>query len=680
MVSVVCLGVSLAEAEDAKNKEKRRFGFGAEYSLESGRIEITREQAEELQQFVPNCAAETPPGVQPVAQLKFKGKPFFPVGIYGDRGFMPLLPTSFEEFKANGINCLLTRDVCNRTPPSDKARARYSAAREYNIKQTLAEANALDIAIIANLGTEWGGLIKEGKGWTKKNEEMIRYNVERLRDNPAIWAFYLMDEPDLDDRLIFKFGLEDELPTIPDWYTPARAKVYQREVRWYYDVVKKYAPNHPLMECYTRMDAIGMDGYDIHDSAAYPVHDNPAYPNNKLYQATQRAQTSALACKYYGGGKKSFIFSPQSYDRDHDIIGKGTILETRYVSFAPLTQGAQGIVYWCLWWSSREMLETRIFPITRELNRAGPYMLGEWKNELVTSSHDGTTWAVLKDFPVRDPLLVGKMKPLPDVSHCLRKKGDEYFLLAVNNTKFPKTVTFNLKKIPGLQETQELRDFFSGLDVTVKDKKLTVEYVPYGVHAFIIPTTETARVKLARTAWKLRFEDKFKGGKISEKWSAPGQPATVKAGAASAQYLWSDTPGFLCLNEKFPGDVHVEYTLRIPNNKNNLYRPHGFWMSSKTGKFNSGYHFSLGRKGDETSVLLRNGIKLARKHWDSKTPVIIPGKKQHLVFTRIGKQLTCTVDGLQVFDIEDPTPVDGGGMGFTILHDQYIDNVKVYTR
>jgi hypothetical protein len=471
-------------------RQKSTLLQGAEYLDDSATGRASDEELKVFEALLPKCAEPTPEGVQPVAQVKHRGKPFFAIGFYGDIDYMPLVPTSLKELMSNGVNCLITRDVV--VSVSEEMAAKNPSLRErreLQLKETareLKQAEEAGFVLYAELGPQLGGLYPHIDGTMRRLPDLIEYNVKKLRESKAVGGFYLYDEPGT--PVLKKYGLLDELPSVTDWSTPARVKAVQEEVSWYYNEVKQYAPDLPLLNCYTRAVATGMDGYDIHNTCIYPIKSYINYPFNKLYLTTQFARETALACKLYGGGKKSFNFSPQAYDRDHPRQGQGNLIENRYCAYGPITQGAQGIIYWCLWWATRDNLEKNLFPITRELDKLSPYLLGEWKNQLVVSDHDETTWGPLNEFKVRDPLCVREITPLGDISHCVRKKDDEYMVITVNNTMFPKEVTYSMN-IPGLKgRTLEVEEFIEGEMDTIVSGKLKTKLVPFGTKVWIIKT------------------------------------------------------------------------------------------------------------------------------------------------------------------------------------------------
>jgi len=672
--------------------------FGAQYAGPEGEQPAEEVTSAELARFVPSSAAGGPVDGQYVAQLTHDGKPFHPIGFYGDWGYLPMLPTSLEELAANGFNLLLSRDVCQRVDPrqaqKDPQLKRKFDARQRIIRMSLDNAEQTGFVYMPKLDTEWSGLVRDGNtpdGWTPRDEYMIVYNVRRLRHEPAVWGFYLEDEPD--HQIFRKAGLDDQTPLVGDWYTESRAATQVAHTAWYYNLVKSLAPHHQLMQCFTRIVAIGMDGCDIHNPATYPISRFGDYPDHKLYGVAQFARETGLACKYYGGGKKSFIFSPQAYDRfykERPHSGKGTLLENRYVAFAPLTEGGQGTIYWCLWWATRDLLETKLFPIARDLKRMEPYLLGEWHNEMVSSDHDQTIWAPLKAQNVRDPLMIEKLTPLADVSHCMRKQGEEYLLLAVNNTKFTKKVTFTIDDLPA--GSHPARDFFTGEQVSIESGQLVADFEPYDTRAFVMyaqpgspPLVELHRSPQAAPAelppfgvdgedegWQLQFAESFDGDVLADVWVCHDDRVGLENGGISG-------PGPVELARDFPGEQRIDYTLTIEANQHERVPPNGVWLGSDL-QFNTGYYIRLGYTSDEADVMLRAGMGAAQRDWDPQKPLLEVGNSYQIRFQRAGGRVSCLVDGEVVLEYLDEQPLTGNRLGLVLMSDSRVDEVKVYTR
>jgi hypothetical protein len=539
-----------------------------------------------------------------------------------------------------------------------------------------------------------------------------------LKDEPSIWSLYLYDEPEGWTWRRYGLGEEEEAesagrePHITDWYFAERAKVLDDQLTWYYDLVKKYAPDKPIMQCLSRVVAMGMDGYDIQNTCTYKCTDIRKYPENKMHHVAQFCYESAMACEIYGGGVKSYVFSPGAYDRPSRTaphLGKGTLEENYYQVFAPVVYDTAGIIYWCLWWSTRELLETRVFPVTRDLKRMAPYIVAERRNELVTSDHDASTWAPLtggvpgaeRGMGLRDPLMAGKLEPLHDVAHCLRKKGDEYLLLAVNNTKFNKDVIFTVSDLPA----DEVRavDFFSGEEVMVNSGKISTKMVPYDVQAWVLPAAEGVRVSATPEeynparglefaipefgsnnedkGWELVAEETFDGAKMGDLLEIQNPRAKILVTMEPDTDSWFSVgrSTWLLLNTDIPGDQRLEYDYTSVAEWSGEQAV-GALICSTTGQGADGYYLSIGRRTDPVSVCLREGIGVSTKPWDEDTLLIEHNKQNHIIYQRAGDRVTCIFNGKVIVDFKDSSPLSGGKMAILLPSQSEINNVRVYTR
>ena len=211
---LVCvLGLMVGISASARAADDPKGNFGAEYEVPTAVWpKATAADVEDLKKYIPEVALQPRVTDDRVARLKRNGKPYFPIGFFGDWGYMPYVPTSHEELKANGFDCLLSNNLCQRIdlsldPRKDEngavvskemAKALYDE-REMNLNKAFAGAERLDFALISNLGGGWGGLYENSNypdNWNPRNPKMIVQNVRRLKDEPSIWSFYLYDEPE----------------------------------------------------------------------------------------------------------------------------------------------------------------------------------------------------------------------------------------------------------------------------------------------------------------------------------------------------------------------------------------------------------------------------------------------------------------------------------------------------
>jgi hypothetical protein len=179
----------------------------------------------------------------------------------------------------------------------------------------------------------------------------------------------------------------------------------------------------------------------------------------------------------------------------------------------------------------------------------------------------------------------------------------------------------------------------------------------------------------ANRGWKLVFEDNFNRKELGSDWSTPVRKIELdRAGMVHAPW----NKGHMVLNKKFERDVRLEYTLKMVDREKT--DPHGAWISSRTGEFDSGYYFSAGRTSDATTMLLRDGFKFDRLDWAKNTPLVKTGKTYHIICQRSGNRVTYLVDGKVVMDLLDEESLTGAHVGILVMLGQQVSDVKVYTK
>jgi len=141
------------------------------------------------------------------------------------------------------------------------------------------------------------------------------------------------------------------------------------------------------------------------------------------------------------------------------------------MTYAPITAGAVGIVYWAHWRSSDEAMESLILPEMKRLSAFTPYLLGTWRDTEVSCTGDRRTAEYLKQYD------------LPNCSYCVREAADgSVLLLAVNNTKEPRTFTFFFA--PRLRN-RAIEERFSEKTLAPARRHLTEAFGPFETKAYI---------------------------------------------------------------------------------------------------------------------------------------------------------------------------------------------------
>lgn len=191
-------------------------------------------------------------------------------------------------------------------------------------------------------------------------------------------------------------------------------------------------------------------------------------------------------------GRTGFVYMQGIFDQMPGEWRAATLQELQYLYFAPITQGAMGVMSWRLGYCSLPYRRTVVYSAMDQLHQLTPWLLSEWCNEKVLSDHDQSTVAYLKNFPSCVRTVPGeRLAPMaqvhgvPDCSHILRRgPSGSYLLLAVNNRKDAITVTFSLSDIPGLPG--EAVDAFESRPVAINGCCIKGRFKSFGVHAYII--------------------------------------------------------------------------------------------------------------------------------------------------------------------------------------------------
>ena len=300
--------------------------------------------------------------------------------------------------------------------------------------------------------------------------QTIRNHVNRWKDYPAVRMWRMHDEP-----------IASHDPPVPVEGFIAG-----------YNVVKATDPDHPVTCTFASPD-LGdyILGVDFPSTDTYPCLDSTTSPSPNLFWVPDRIKQHGDQAAAAGKGPP--IFECQSFEDDGDEPWNWRLpsfYETRYMTFAAFTAGAQGIFYWVypdypLWgWapgprSSVDHRENVVFPIMAQLLEVEPAIsspLGAG-GVTVTSNHDSTT-------------IGGHYSN--DVTHLFRRTTeagfDDYYLIATNNSGGALAgVQFTLSGLPvytyTAQELHQDPDTFTFVQQG-NDYVLTDDFDNYEVHVY----------------------------------------------------------------------------------------------------------------------------------------------------------------------------------------------------
>jgi hypothetical protein len=374
---------------------------------------------------------QSDPNVKQLKPLMHKGKPFFPIGAYQEtRSGIGNNFTSFASLKNQGWNTVL----------------KYVGTDACDI-ELLNRANSANMAIILSVSS----LVNA----QDKNE--VKRKVALLKNYPAVLGWYSFDEPEnvygteVFSRINAKIGWAK--PLIKSIDTDISHYVFICLASW---------------NCYSTMESL----YQVNMPNHYPTENTSAEfegpQSNIVYDAKLAAEAA------FASGGLGFCYTPGA----RNILPEGskyrppTINEFRYSVFAPITQGAMGIIYWAGYLCNPPYTEQVVFPVTRQLSELTPFFLGKWLDEKLQCEPSQSSTPLLKKLD------------LPTVSGCLRESDNgKYLLLAVNNRAEITLATFrvNIERLPS-----QARDFITGRLVPIIGGEIKDLMGPYGVHAYII--------------------------------------------------------------------------------------------------------------------------------------------------------------------------------------------------
>lgn len=443
---------------EAGRKAAGGVGFGGWYSIGAFDDFLVAEA-------VPGVAAP-PANAGGMGPLVFQGRPFFVVGTYN-----PPDEEDLREWLGAGCNTAVLGPPATGVEPQDRWPARHGIAAVY--------FPSVDF------------YSKENGQPTVTRPEDIPPKVAQLKellaltaDDPQTLGYCTFDEP------------ENELyPAYQEWEQKKDLGLGQwigEGMKWTFDTLKAGDPDAyvmPIVAWWTTYQEMA-PLYDVNVPNQYPTLHADAPLQGALYEVVLDAALAADAAREKA--RLGFVYMPGIFDAMPGRWRAATLRELRYTCFAPITQGALGVLPWRLGYCSMPYRRAVVYPVMRELSRLRPWFLGEWCDDRVTSDRDTATVDYLRKLPRRVRLVEGEEKAdtvetdaVPDCSHCLRRRPDNtYLLLAVNNRKEPLEVTLTIKDLPGLPETALDQIEYSRVPIVNGQIKETLE--PFAVRAYLL--------------------------------------------------------------------------------------------------------------------------------------------------------------------------------------------------
>lgn len=226
---------------------------------------------------------------------------FFPLGIFH------VWYDGMERVKAAGFN-LVHHYIWEDYPDDD-------GAREY-----LDAAHALGLKVFMGFDR---GLIS-GEGLVQMNLAHLAERVAKLRDHPALLAWYLFDEPDHDHQYI----------------SPRNLKIL-------YDTLKGLDPYHPVVVTFAWPDSLAYYGTDCFDAYWIVAYGEAAENDVEITRDTAALgpdKTYLVVNRSYDQNKSDRLQRGRRFSDDNFIPDKPRMRAEAYLSLA---RGSSGL---CWWW------------------------------------------------------------------------------------------------------------------------------------------------------------------------------------------------------------------------------------------------------------------------------------------------------------------------------------------
>jgi hypothetical protein len=372
--------------------------------------------------------------IQVLSQLRplmHKGRPFFPIGAYQEtRSGVGNNFTSLASLKNQGWNTVL----------------KYVGTDAQDI-ELLNRADSANMAILLSVSS----LVNA------QDINEVKRKVTLLKNYPAVLGWYTFDEPEN----VYGTEVFSRIDAKIGWVKPLIQSIDTDISHYIFICLASW-------NCYSTMESL----YQVNMPNEYPfgyadLNEFEGPMANIVYDA-KRASMAA-----YAAGK-TFCYTPGAFNTLTGMKGfrAPTVSEFRYSAFAPITQGAMGIIFWAGYRCTPPFNEKVVYPVTRQLNELTPYFLGKWLDEKLKCEPSQRTTALLKKLDI------------PAISGCLRQSEDgKILLLAVNNRSETTLATFrlNIERLPS-----QAKDFITGRLVPIIGGEIKDLMGPYDVHAYII--------------------------------------------------------------------------------------------------------------------------------------------------------------------------------------------------
>ena len=306
-------------------------------------------------------------------------------------------------------------------------------------------AKANGIGVIASPGSSAGEHFNVAK---------VRSTVTKLDGHPALWSWYLIDEPDMHSVSPEKVKAAHRFVKRLGATKPTSLVLYQGDsAKWYGDIA------------------------DITMVDRYPV---PWLPLANFSQHIHKTHLATSAERPLIAVIQSFDWTAhQSMLPGEENLRPPTERELRSMTYSSLARGANGIFYF----SYADMrLKERKYP---ELWKSLKRVVGEVRRREALFAAEHVWWPKAHHFENQDTRFNAALEASVQSVLLQVKRGDGllppgYYILAVNTTSLPHTYRFRLPwettgQVPVLEE---------GRHVTTDGSWAVDRYAPFAVHVY----------------------------------------------------------------------------------------------------------------------------------------------------------------------------------------------------
>ena len=306
-------------------------------------------------------------------------------------------------------------------------------------------AKANGIGVIASPGSSAGEHFNVAK---------VRSTVTKLDGHPALWSWYLIDEPDMHSVSPEKVKAAHRFVKRLGATKPTSLVLYQGDsAKWYGDIA------------------------DITMVDRYPV---PWLPLANFSQHIHKTRLATNAERPLIAVIQSFDWTAhQSMLPGEENLRPPTERELRSMTYSSLARGANGIFYY----SYADMrLKERKYP---ELWKSLKRVVGEVRRREALFAAEHVWWPKAHHFENQDTRFNAALEASVQSVLLQVKRGDGllppgHYILAVNTTSLPHTYRFRLPwettgQVPVLEE---------GRHATTDGSWVVDQYAPFAVHVY----------------------------------------------------------------------------------------------------------------------------------------------------------------------------------------------------